>query len=66
MKESPPLRIALGWADKLVEEYLLFRGFMQTHRAFLGEVRHDRLQEFQVDKIVEVCSYLYMRMHTIL
>lgn len=50
---SPPLRVALGWADKLVEEYLLFRGFMQTHRAFLGEVKHDRIHEFQVDKIVE-------------
>ena len=50
---APPLRVALGWADKLVEEYLLFRGFMQTHRAFLGEVKHDRVHEFQVDKIVE-------------
>ena len=42
------MRVALSWADKLVEEYLLFRGFMQTHRAFLGEVKHDRLHEFQV------------------
>ena len=50
---SPPLHVALGWADKLVEEYLLFRGFVQTHRAFLGEAKHDRLHEFQVDKIVE-------------
>jgi hypothetical protein len=46
--QSPPLRVALSWADKLVEEYLLFRGFMQTHRAFLGEGKHDRMHEFQV------------------
>ena len=52
-QSPPPLRVALGWADKLVEEYLLFRGFMQTHRAFLGEGKHDRMHEFQVDKIVE-------------
>ena len=44
----PPLRVAFSWADKLIEEYLLFRGFMQTHRAFLGEMKHDRLHEFQV------------------
>ena len=48
--QSPPLRVALSWADKLVEEYLLFRGFMQTHRALLGEGKHDRMHEFQVNK----------------
>jgi hypothetical protein len=42
-------------ADKLVEDYLLFRGFMHTHRTFVSECSRsgDRLQEFQIDKIVE-------------
>jgi hypothetical protein len=36
-----------------VSEYLLFRGFIQAHRAFSTELRSDRLHEFQVDKVVE-------------
>ena len=48
---SEKFRLELSNADKLVEEYLLFRGFMQAHRAFAAE--QDRLHEFQVDKIVE-------------
>ena len=52
---SSNFRDLLSNADKFVEEYLLFRGFMQTHRAFVSECSRsgDRLSEFQVDKIVE-------------
>ena len=52
---SSNFRSLLSQSDKLVEEYLLFRGFMQSHRAFVSECSRssDRVQEFQVDKIVE-------------
>jgi WD repeat-containing protein 91 len=52
---SSNFRSLLSSSDKLVEEYLLFRGFMQAHRAFVSECSRsgDRVQEFQVDKIVE-------------
>ena len=58
------MRVAFTWADKLIEEYLLFRGFMQTHRAFLGEMKHDRLHEFQVHIFVarvQSCSFSLSR-----
>ena len=36
-----------------MSEYLIFRGFIQAHRAFSAETRSDRLHEFQVDRVVE-------------
>eukprot|EP00960_Hanusia_phi_P062284 765105-Hanusia_phi.AAC.2 len=55
MSQDASLRMQtmLSWADRAVEEYLLFRGFMQAHRSFLQETKNDRLHEFQVEKIVE-------------
>lgn len=38
---------------RLVEEYLLFRGFTDTMRSFNTEIKEDRACEFQVDKVVE-------------
>ncbi|EKX53171.1 hypothetical protein GUITHDRAFT_132936 [Guillardia theta CCMP2712] len=55
MSQDASLRMQtlLSWADRVVEEYLLFRGFIQAHRSFLQETKNDRLHEFQVEKIVE-------------
>eukprot|EP01136_Pigoraptor_vietnamica_P009508 Opistho-1_new@46114 len=44
---------AIGAVDELVREYLLFRGFTQTLRAFDAEAKVDREKGFQVEKIVE-------------
>jgi hypothetical protein len=39
---------AIGPVDELVREYLLFRGFVSTLRAFDGEKKADRFKGFQV------------------
>ncbi|CAI2175437.1 8981_t:CDS:10 [Funneliformis geosporum] len=39
--------------DELVKEYLLFRGFSNTFRAFEQECRNDKDKGFQADKIIE-------------
>ncbi|CAG8485301.1 2863_t:CDS:10 [Paraglomus brasilianum] len=44
---------AVHHIDELVKEYLLFRGFSNTFRAFEQESRNDRDKGFQADKIVE-------------
>jgi hypothetical protein len=38
---------------RLIEEYLLFRGFTDTMKAFTSEIKADRTCEYQVDKVVE-------------
>ena len=43
---------ALIWY-RLVEEYLLFRGFTDTMKSFASEIKADRTCEYQVDKVVE-------------
>ncbi|CAG8672148.1 11514_t:CDS:10 [Funneliformis caledonium] len=39
--------------DELVKEYLLFRGFSNTFRAFEQDCRNDKDKGFQADKIIE-------------
>ena len=39
--------------DDAVKEYLLFRGFSDTLRAFESDIKTDREKGFQVDKIVQ-------------
>eukprot|EP01028_Stygiella_incarcerata_P009301 TRINITY_DN4379_c0_g1_i1.p1 TRINITY_DN4379_c0_g1~~TRINITY_DN4379_c0_g1_i1.p1 ORF type:complete len:748 (-),score=209.85 TRINITY_DN4379_c0_g1_i1:50-2293(-) len=39
--------------DELVKEYLLFRGFTQTFKAFEMEKKNDRSLNFNVERIVE-------------
>ncbi|CAG8453120.1 2689_t:CDS:10 [Ambispora leptoticha] len=45
--------------DELVKEYLLFRGFINTFRAFEQENKTDKDKSFQADKIIdELYSYV--------
>ncbi|KAG8035523.1 hypothetical protein G9C98_006969 [Cotesia typhae] len=41
------------YVDELVKEYLLFRGFSQTLRAFDNELKAEKEKGFRVDKIVD-------------
>lgn len=50
---------ATTFADDLVREYLLFRGFIATSKAYEAELKSDRDKGFRVDKIVDqLCSYI--------
>eukprot|EP00743_Colponemidia_sp_Colp-15_P006657 GILK01007177.1.p1 GENE.GILK01007177.1~~GILK01007177.1.p1 ORF type:complete len:630 (-),score=108.43 GILK01007177.1:19-1908(-) len=44
---------ALSVADSLVKEYLLFRGFTSTIRAFETDKKQDKSKSFQSERIVE-------------
>ncbi|KAL1922767.1 uncharacterized protein VTP21DRAFT_9143 [Calcarisporiella thermophila] len=44
---------AIQYVDDLVKEYLLFRGFVASFRAFSTECRTDKDKGFQADKIVD-------------
>lgn len=39
--------------DELVREYLLFRGFTSTVKAFDNDLKSDKDKGFRVDKIIE-------------
>ncbi|KAL7295358.1 hypothetical protein TKK_0011243 [Trichogramma kaykai] len=41
------------YVDELVKEYLLFRGFSQTLRAFDADLKAEKEKGFRVDKIVD-------------
>lgn len=43
----------LQFVDELVREYLLFRGFASTVKAFENDLKSDKDKGFRVDKIVE-------------
>ncbi|XP_038211004.1 WD repeat-containing protein 91 [Zerene cesonia] len=43
----------LQFVDELVREYLLFRGFTSTVKAFENDLKADKDKGFRVDKIVE-------------
>ncbi|XP_014297515.1 WD repeat-containing protein 91 [Microplitis demolitor] len=48
------------YVDELVKEYLLFRGFSQTLRAFDNELKSEKEKGFRVDKIVDqLMQYIY-------
>jgi WD repeat-containing protein 91 len=44
---------AIPWMDDSVREYLLFRGFFGSCKAFDGEKKHDRLRNLDADRIME-------------
>lgn len=39
--------------EEMMKEYLLFRGFGQTLKAFEAELKTDKEKSFRVDKIIE-------------
>lgn len=39
--------------DELIREYLLYRGFGATLKAFDSELKSDKLKSFRVDKIID-------------
>ncbi|XP_076241526.1 WD repeat-containing protein 91 isoform X2 [Calliopsis andreniformis] len=43
----------IQYVDELVKEYLLFRGFTQTLRAFDNDLKAEKEKGFRVDKIVD-------------
>ncbi|XP_059482085.1 WD repeat-containing protein 91 [Neocloeon triangulifer] len=43
----------IQYLDELVKEYLLFRGFCNTLKAFDGELKTDKDKGFRADKIVD-------------
>ena len=49
----------LDETDTLVKEYLLFRGFTDTFKEFNRDMEQDRVQKFNVDKIVcQISAYV--------
>mmetsp|Transcript_11114 Transcript_11114/g.15332 ORF Transcript_11114/g.15332 Transcript_11114/m.15332 type:complete len:688 (+) Transcript_11114:52-2115(+) len=50
---APPID-SVAYADELVKEYLLFRGFTQTFKTFNAEKKNDKVRGFQAGKIVEL------------
>uniref|UniRef100_T1IIU8 WD repeat-containing protein 91 n=1 Tax=Strigamia maritima TaxID=126957 RepID=T1IIU8_STRMM len=50
---------AVSFVDELVREYLLFRGFVATLKAFDNDLKNDKDKGFRADKIVDqLCSYV--------
>lgn len=43
----------IQFVDELVREYLLFRGFTSTVKAFDNDLKADKDKGFRVDKIIE-------------
>ncbi|XP_012527660.1 WD repeat-containing protein 91 [Monomorium pharaonis] len=50
----------IQYVDELVKEYLLFRGFTQTLKAFDNDLKAEKEKGFRVDKIVDqLMQYIY-------
>ncbi|XP_078040075.1 WD repeat-containing protein 91 [Augochlora pura] len=50
----------IQYVDELVKEYLLFRGFSQTLKAFDNDLKAEKEKGFRVDKIVDqLMQYVY-------
>lgn len=50
----------IHYVDELVKEYLLFRGFSQTLKAFDNDLKAEKEKGFRVDKIVDqLMQYIY-------
>ncbi|KYN39582.1 WD repeat-containing protein 91 [Trachymyrmex septentrionalis] len=48
------------YVDELVKEYLLFRGFSQTLKAFDNDLKAEKEKGFRVDKIIDqLMQYIY-------
>lgn len=41
------------YIDEMIKEYLLFRGFTTTLKAFDQDLKHDKEKSFRVDKIID-------------
>lgn len=41
--------------DALVSEYLIYRGFTQTYNVLDVEKKRDKLKNFEINSVVEVC-----------
>ncbi|MCD7465290.1 WD repeat-containing protein 91 [Datura stramonium] len=48
------------YAEELVREFLVFRGFTNTHQAFVKELGTDIGKGFQVDKILDLIFSIYV------
>lgn len=53
----------VAFADELVKEYLLFRGFTQTYKTFNLEKKHDKTRGFQVIQIYVTLHSLFIYDH---
>ncbi|XP_012281601.1 WD repeat-containing protein 91 [Orussus abietinus] len=50
----------IQFVDELVKEYLLFRGFTQTLKAFDNDLKSEKEKGFRVDKIIDqLMQYVY-------
>ncbi|XP_066586172.1 WD repeat-containing protein 91 [Prorops nasuta] len=50
----------IQYVDELVKEYLLFRGFSQTLKAFDNDLKAEKEKGFRVDKIIDqLMQYIY-------
>eukprot|EP01031_Cornospumella_fuschlensis_P025261 gene25262-30505_t len=47
------MNVNIEGADKIVAEYLIYRGFTQTLQTLEGEMSRDRTKKFEVSRIVE-------------
>eukprot|EP00667_Euglena_gracilis_P017405 EG_transcript_18329 len=52
-REGNPSSLDFQKADELVREYLVFRGFLSTLKAFGAERKNDKVKGIQPDRIVE-------------
>ena len=52
--------VNMQYADELVKEFLVFRGFTSTLQAFERELGSDIGKGFQVDKILELIFSVYI------
>lgn len=43
----------IQFMDELIKEYLLFRGFANTLKAFDADLKNDKEKSFRADKIIE-------------
>lgn len=43
---------AVAYVDKLIEEYLLFRGFTQSLKTFQNEKKNDKTKGYKVYKLL--------------
>ncbi|MCO5552646.1 hypothetical protein L7F22_049954 [Adiantum nelumboides] len=65
-------KIQMQYAEELIREFLLFRGFTNTLQSFEADLSSDHAQAFQVDQILALFFSLYIpryeeeKMHSLL
>jgi hypothetical protein len=50
---------AIDYIDKLIEEYLLFRGFTQTLKNFNTEKKNDKTRGFRVGVVLTTTRRIF-------